>query len=116
MQQQPDALPHTTKLFQPAAKMAQPTVANVGNSSNLFVSKVAPVTLKEAAPKHVQFGNMLPPNQTTTNNKMRNDTLPPHVAPPLASLRPHIVISEPQERKHLSTSQSAETEVSRIFR
>ena len=81
MQQQPGALPHTTKLFQPAAKMAQPTVANVGNSGNLFVPKVAPLTLKRAAPQLVQFGNSLPPNQPTTNNNMRNDTVLPHVAP-----------------------------------
>ena len=83
MQQQPGALPHTTKLFQPAAMMAQPTLANVGNSGNLFVSNVAPVTLKKAAPQYVQFGNSLPPNQPTTNNNMRNDTVPPHVAPPV---------------------------------
>ena len=79
MQQQHGALPHTTKLFQPAAKMAQPTVANLGNSGNLFVPKVAPVTLKRA----VQFGNGLPLNQPTTNNNMRNDTVPPLVAPPV---------------------------------
>ena len=99
IQQQPGALPHTTKLFQPAAKMAQSTVANVGNSDNLFVPKVAPVTLKRAATQHVQFGTMLPPNQTTTNYKMRNDTVPPHVAPPLYSLHPHIVTSDPRESK-----------------
>ena len=116
MQQQPGALPHTTKLFQPAAKMAQPTVANVGNSSNLFVPKVAPVTLKKAATQHVHFGTMLPPNQTTTNNKMRNDTVPPHVAPLVSLTAPHIVISDPQESKTFSTSQSTETEVSRILR
>ena len=84
MQQQSGALPHTTKLFQPAAKMAQPTVANVGNSGNLFVPKVAPVTLKRA----VQFGNGLPPNQPTTKNNMRNDTVPPHVAPPVNPTAP----------------------------
>ena len=78
MQQQPGALPHTTKLFQRAANMAEPTVANVGNSGNLFVPKVAPVTLKRA----VQFRNGLSPNQPTTNNKRRNDTVPPHVPPP----------------------------------
>ena len=90
MQQQPGALPHTTKLFQPAAKMAQPTVANVGNSGNLFVPKVAPVTLKRAASQHVQFGNGLPPNQPTTNNNMRNDTVPPLVAPPVSlTATPH---------------------------
>ena len=99
MQQQPGALPHTTKLFQPAAKMAQPTVAKVGNSGNLLVPKVAPVTLKKAAPQYVQFGNSLPPNQPTTNNKMRNDTVPPQVAPPLTLLHAHIVISDPQESK-----------------
>ena len=84
IQRQSGALPHTTKLFQPAAKMAQSTVANVGNSGNLFVPKVAPVT------QHVQFGTMLPPNQTTTNNKMTNDTVPPHVAPPISlTATPH---------------------------
>ena len=31
---------------------------------------------------------MLPPNQTTTNNKMRNDTVPPHVAPPVSLTAP----------------------------
>ena len=97
IQRQSGALPHTTNLFQPAAKMAQSTVGNVGNSGNLFVPKVAPVTLKRGATQHVQFGTMLPPNQTTTNNKMTNDTVPPHVAPPLASLHPHIVISDTQE-------------------
>ena len=61
MQQQPGALPLTTKLFQPAAKMAQPTVANVGNSGSLFVPNVAPLTLKKAASQYVQFGNGLPP-------------------------------------------------------
>ena len=66
MQQQPGALPHTTKLLQPAAKMAQPTVANVSDSGNLIVSKVAPVTLKKAALQYVQFGKGLPPNQPTT--------------------------------------------------
>ena len=95
MQQQYGALPHTTKLFQPAAKMAQPTVANVDNSGNLFVPKVAPVTLKRA----VQFGNGLPPNQPRTNNDMRNDTVLPHVAPPLTSLHPRIVFSDPRESK-----------------
>ena len=88
IQRQSGALPHTTKLFQPAAKMAQSTVANVGNSGNLFVPKVAPVTLKRGATQHVQFGTMLPPNQTTTNNKMRNDTVPPHVAPPVSLTAP----------------------------
>ena len=99
MQQQPGALPHTTKLLQPATKMAQSTVANVGNSGNLFVTKVAPVTLKRAATQLVQFGTMLPPNKTTTNNKMRNDTVRSQVAPPLASLHLHIVISDPQGSK-----------------
>ena len=99
MQQQPGALPHTTKLFQPAAKMAQPTVANVGNSGNLFVPKLAPVTLKKAAPQYVQFGNGLPPNKPTTNNNMRNHTVPQHLAPPLTSVHPHIVISDPRESK-----------------
>ena len=88
MQQQRGALPHTTKLFQPAAKMAPPTVANVGNSGNLFVPKVAPVTLKKAAPQCVQFGNGSRPNQLTTNNNMRNDTAPPHVAPPVKLTAP----------------------------
>ena len=74
------ALPQTRKLFQPAGKMIQPTVSNVGNSGNLFVPKVAPVTLKSAAPHYVQFGNSLPPNQPTTNHKMGNDTVRPHVA------------------------------------
>ena len=83
MQQQPGALPHATKLFQPAAKIAQPTVANVGNSCNIFVPKVAPVTLKKAAPQYVQFGNGIPPNQQTTNDNMWNDTVTPHVAPPV---------------------------------
>ena len=87
IQRQSGVLPHTAKLFQPAAQMAQPTVANVGNSSKLFVPKVAPLTLKKAAP-HVQFGNMLSPNQTTTNNKMRNDTVPQHVAPPVSLTAP----------------------------
>ena len=63
--------------------MALPTVPNVGNSGNLFVPKVVPVTLKKAAPQYVQFGNGLPPNQPTTNNNMKNDTVPPHVAPPV---------------------------------
>ena len=88
IQRQSGALPHTTKLFQPTAKMAQSTVANVGNSGNLFVPKVAPVTLKRGATQLVQFGTMLPPNQTTTNNKMRNDTVPPHVAPPVSLTAP----------------------------
>ena len=88
IQRQSGALPHTTKLFQPAAKMAQSTVANVGNSGNLFVPNAAPVTLKRAATQHVQFGTMLPPNQTTTNNKMRNDTVPPHVASPVRLTAP----------------------------
>ena len=82
-QQQAGALPHTTKLFQPAAKMAQPAGANVGNAGNLFVPKVAPVTLKRAAPQYVLFGSSLPPKQPTTNDNMRNDTVPPHVAPPV---------------------------------
>ena len=86
IQRQAGAMPHTTKLFQPAAKMAQSTVANVGNSGNLFVPKVASVTLKRGATQHVQFGTMLPPNQTITNNKMTNDTVPP-------------VISDTQESK-----------------
>ena len=88
IQRQSGALPHTTKLFQPAAKMAQSTVANVGNSGNLFVPKVAPVTLKRGATQPVQFGTMLPPNQTTTNNKMTNDTVPPQVAPPVSLTAP----------------------------
>ena len=88
IQRQSGALPHTTKLIQPAAKMAQSTVANVGNSGNLFVPKVAPVTLKRGATQHVQFGTMLPPNQTTTNNKMTNDTVPPHVVPPVSLTAP----------------------------
>ena len=88
IQQQPGALPHTTKFFQPAAKMTQSTVANVCNSDNLFVPKVAPVTLKRAATQHFQFGSMLPPNQTTTNNKMRNDTVPSHVTPPVSLTAP----------------------------
>ena len=53
MQQQPDALPHTTNWFQPAANM--PIVANVDNSGNMFVPKVASVTLKKAAPQYVQI-------------------------------------------------------------
>ena len=85
IQRQSGALPHTTKLFQPAAKMAQSTVTNVGNSGNLFVPTV---TLKRGATQHVQFGTMLPPNQTTTNNKMTNDTVPPHVAPPVSLTAP----------------------------
>ena len=88
MQQQPGSLPHTTKLFQPAGKMAQPTVANVGNSGNLFVPRVAHVTLKRAAPQHVQFGIHLPPNQPTANNNVRNGTVPPHVAPPVSLTAP----------------------------
>ena len=88
MQQHSGAFPHTTKLFQPAAKMAQPTITNVGNSGNLVVPMVAPVTLKKAALQYVQIGNGLPPNQPTTNKNMRNDTVPPHVAPPLTSLHP----------------------------
>ena len=68
--------------------MSQSTVGNVGNSGNLFVPKVAPVTLKRGATQHVQFGTMLPPNQTTTNNKMTNDTVPPHVAPPVSLTAP----------------------------
>ena len=64
------SLPHTTKLFQPAAKMTQSTVANVGNSGNLFVPKLAPVTLKRAATQHVQFGTMLPPNK---KNEQQDD-------------------------------------------
>ena len=88
MQQQPGALPHTTKLFQPAGKMAQPTVANVGNSGNLFVPKVAHVTLKRAAPQHVQFGNDLLPNQPTANNNVRNGTVTPHVSPPVSLTAP----------------------------
>ena len=88
MQQQPGALSHTTKLFQPAAKMAHPTIAKVGNSGNLLVPKLAPVTLKKAAPQYVRFGNGLPPNQPTTNNNVRNDTVPPHVAPPVSLTAP----------------------------
>ena len=65
--------------------MAQSTVANVGNSGNLFVPTV---TLKRGATQHVQFGTMLPPNQTTTNNKMRNDTVPPHFAPSVSLTAP----------------------------
>ena len=81
--------------------MAQPTVTNVGNSGNLFVPMVAPVTLKKAALQYVQIGNGLPPNQPTTNNNMRNDTVPPHVAPPVNLTAPHIVISDPRESKTL---------------
>ena len=88
IQRQSGALPQTTKLFQPAAEITEPTVSNVGNSGNLFVPKVAPVTLKCAAPQNVQFGNSLPLNQTTTNNKMGNDTVPPHVAPPVSLTAP----------------------------
>ena len=88
IQPQSGALPHTTRLFQPAAKMAQPAVANVGDSGNLFIPKVASVTLKRTAPQNVQFGNSSLPNQSTTNTKMRNDTVPPHVAPPVRFTAP----------------------------
>ena len=71
MQQQPGAMPQTTKLFQPAAKMAQPTVANVGNSGSSY----------NAEERAIQFGNGLHPNEPTTNSNMINDTVPPHVAP-----------------------------------
>ena len=53
IQRQSGASPHTTKRFQPAAKMPQPTVSNEGNSGNLFVPNVAPVTLKR--PHHIMF-------------------------------------------------------------
>ena len=78
--------------------MAQSTVANVGNSGNIFVPKVPPVTLKRAASQHVQFGNGLPPNHPKTNN-IKNDTVPPLVAPPVNLTAPHIVILDPQESK-----------------
>ena len=102
MQQQPGALPHTTKLFQPAAKMTQATVANMGNPGNLFVPKVAPVTLKRAALQHVQFGNSLPLNQPRTNKKMRNDTVPPHAAPPVTLTAPPYCHFGPTRTKNMS--------------
>ena len=60
-QRKPDTMPLTAKLFQPAAKIAKRRVANVSNAGKLFVLEAAPLTLKYAAPPHVQFANVLSP-------------------------------------------------------
>ena len=88
IQSEPDAYPPVTQLCQPAAKPAQSTTANVSNTGYHFVPKAVPAMLKKAAPQQVQFGSSLPPNQPPTNTKMRSDTVPPHVVPPVGLTAP----------------------------
>ena len=74
-------MPSTRQTFQPAAKMAQRRAANVSNAGNPFVPKPAPSTLFEDRTTTCSVRKDLPRNQQSTNNKMRNGTVPSHVAP-----------------------------------
>ena len=118
VQRKLDALPRTSQIFQLAAMKVQPIEASLSNECDLFVPKSAPATLKKAAPKHVRSGKVLPPNHLSTINKMKTDTVPPHVAPPViltASTKSHFGPTH-KNRKRESISQFAKIEVSRVLR
>ena len=80
---QHDPLSHTTQMPHLAAKTVQPNMAKDGTSASQFTPKAASAKMQmiKTVQQHVQFENFEPPNQPLLKNQMRNDTLPPPVAP-----------------------------------